>query len=31
LIEIPRWRIHDIDTMEDWKNAEKMWIVRKFK
>lgn len=29
LIEIPRWRIHDIDTMEDWKTAEKMWIVRK--
>ncbi len=29
LIEIPRWRIHDIDTMEDWKTAEKMWVVRK--
>lgn len=28
LIEIPRWRIHDIDTMEDWKIAEKMWIIR---
>jgi len=31
IIEIPRWRIHDIDTIEDWKIAEKMWKLRKLK
>ena len=31
LIEIPRWRIHDIDTIDDWKVAEKMWIIRNLK
>ena len=31
LIEIPRWRIHDIDTIDDWKVAEKMWITRNLK
>ena len=31
IINIPRWRIHDIDTPEDWKFAEKMWIYRKIR
>ena len=31
IISVPRWRIHDIDTPEDWKIAEKMWIYRKIK
>ena len=22
IIEIPQWRYHDIDTLEDWKRAE---------
>jgi N-acylneuraminate cytidylyltransferase len=28
MIEIPRWRIHDIDNLEDWHAAEKMWILK---
>ena len=31
VIEVPRWRIHDIDTIEDWKNAEKMWSLKNLK
>jgi N-acylneuraminate cytidylyltransferase len=26
-INIPRWRVHDIDTEEDWLRAELMWTV----
>lgn len=28
LVEIPRWRIHDIDNLEDWNAAEKMWSLK---
>ena len=31
IVEIPIWRIHDIDTFEDWKAAEKMWKLRNIK
>jgi len=26
-VNIPRWRVQDIDTLEDWKRAEIMWGV----
>ena len=29
--EISRLRIHDIDTLEDWKIAQKMWKLRRIK
>ena len=29
--EISRLRIHDIDTLEDWKIAQKMWKLRRLK
>lgn len=25
LVELPRWRVHDIDTQEDWERAELVW------
>jgi N-acylneuraminate cytidylyltransferase len=25
VVRIPRWRVHDIDTMEDWRRAELVW------
>jgi pseudaminic acid cytidylyltransferase len=25
VVKIPRWRVHDIDTVEDWKRAELVW------
>ena len=31
IVEIPTWRIHDIDTIEDWKTAEKMWKLKNLK
>jgi len=27
VIQIPRWRVQDIDTEEDWRRAELMWQV----
>lgn len=29
VVTIPRWRVQDIDTLEDWENAEIMWQVLK--
>ena len=25
VVVLPRWRVQDIDTLEDWKRAELMW------
>jgi N-acylneuraminate cytidylyltransferase len=29
IVKLPRWRVQDIDTLEDWHRAEVMWDVLK--
>ena len=29
IVQLPRWRVQDIDTMEDWERAEKLYRIMK--